>query len=125
MPYTAISPQVRVAALIGVLLIVLGGAGFFLMHSHSQLATVTPPVVQTTPSKPVHVLQPNVSPLLPAPLHTALNHYRLVMVGFYNPHSGVESLTMEAAHAGSVATHVPFVAVNLLDDSVAGPLTAL
>jgi hypothetical protein len=123
MSSTTITPQARIIALVGVLLIVLASAAVFLMHGHSQPATVTPPTA--TPSKPVHVVQPTVSPLLPAQLRTALNHYPLVMVGFYNPHSGVESLTIEEAHAGAVATHVPFVAVNLLNDSIAGPLTAL
>jgi hypothetical protein len=47
------------------------------------------------------------------------------MAGFFNPHSPVDRLTLDEARAGAVAMHIPFVAVNLLDDSVAGPLTAL
>lgn len=126
MSYTAITPQARIIALVGVLLIVLAGSAVFLMHGHSQPATVAPPAVQQqTPSTPVHVAKPTVSPLLPGPLHVALNHYPLVMVGFYNPHSGIDGLTIAEARAGAVATHVPFVLVSVLNDSVAGPLTAL
>jgi len=126
MSSTTLSPNARIGALIGVLFVTLLGAGYFLM-GHSQPATVTPPAVQpsTTPSTPVHVVRPTVNPLLPAPLHTALNHYPVVMVGFSNPHSGVDRLTIDEARAGAKAMHIPFVAINLLDDSLAGPLTAL
>jgi hypothetical protein len=99
------------------------------MHGNSHpAATIPPPAVQQQqPSshEPVHVVRPTVNPLLPAPVHLALEHYPRVVVGFYNPHSPVDQLTIEEARAGAAATHLAFVSVNLLDDSVAGPLTAL
>jgi hypothetical protein len=129
MPSTTISLHARIGALIGVLLTALAGSAIYLLHGHSQPASVTPPTPavhhQPTPSKPVHVVRPTVNPLLPAPVHTALDQYPLVVVAFYNPHSPVDRLTIEEARAGAAATHVPFVQVDLLDDSVAGPLTAL
>lgn len=131
MPSTTLSPQVRIAALVGVLLIALAGSAFFVLRPHhSQPATVTPPTVHrqptpSTPSKQVQVVRPTVNPLLPAPLHFQLEHYPLVIAGFYNPHSGVDRLTIDEVRAGASAAHVPFVSVNLLDDSLAGPLTAL
>jgi hypothetical protein len=127
MTSTTISVYARIGALIGVLLTVLAGSAILLLHGHSQPATVTPPVVQhqPDPSKHVHVVRPTVDPLLPAPLRTALVHYPLVVVGFSNPHSPVEKLTVGEARAGAAAAHVGFISVNLLDDSVAGPLTAL
>ena len=125
MPTTTISPHARIGALIGVLLTVLAGTAIYIMNGHSQSATVTPPATQTTPEKPVHVVRPTVNPLLPAPVRAALIHSPLAVVGFSNPRSAVERLTIEEARAGAAAAHVPFVSVNLLDDSVAGPLTAL
>jgi len=127
---TTISPHARIGALIGVLLTALSGSAIFLLHAHSQQATVVPPTVQhhqtsSAPSKPVHVVRPAVNPLLPTPIRLALEHYPTVVVGFYNPHSPVDKLTLDEARAGALAAHVPFRAVSLLDDAVAGPLTAL
>lgn len=128
MSSTTLSPA-RIGALVGVLLTVLAGSAIFLFRGHSSPVTVTPPVTHphTKPAGPVHVVHPtvNVNPLLPAQLHLQLEHYPRVLVAFYNPHSKVEGLTIEAARAGAKAEHVPFVAVNLLNDTVAGPLTAL
>lgn len=129
MSSTTISPHVRIAALVGVLLIALAGSAIFLLRGHSQPATITPPVVtpQPTPPKPVHAVQqpPTINPLIPDPIHFVLAHYPVVVVGFYNPHAPVDMLTIDEARAGASAAHVPFRAVSLLDDAVAGPLTAL
>lgn len=133
MPSTTISPQARIIALVGVLLIALAGSAYFVLHGHSTPATVTPPATHhhaktPTPAPtpaPVHVVRPTVDPLLPAPLRVQLEQSPIVVAGFYNPDSTVDSQTIEAARAGAEAAHVPFVSVDLLDDAVAGPLTAL
>jgi len=129
MPTIAISPHARIGALLGVLLTALAGSAFFLFHSQSHPATVTPPVTHphVTPPTPVHVVQPtvNVNPLLPAPLHLQLEHYPRVLVAFYNPSSPIDAVTLVAASEAAKAQHVPFIAVNLMNDAVAGPLTAL
>jgi hypothetical protein len=128
MPSTTISPHARIGVLVGVLLIALAGSAYFVMHRHSQPAPVTPPafhVVQPTAPKPAPVVKPTVNPLFPEPLHVVLAHYPLVVAGFYNPHSPVDMLTIEEARAGALAAHVPFRAVSLLNNAVAGPLTAL
>ena len=123
---TTISQHARIGALLGVLLTVLAGAAIVLMHGNSHPATTTPPAVQQPNShQPVHVVRPTVNPLLPSPLHSQLERYPRVVVGFYNPHSSVDRLTIAEARAGALAMHLPFVSVNLLDDAVAGPLTAL
>jgi len=123
---TIVSPHARIGALLGVLLTVLTGAAIVLLHGNSHPATATTPAVQQpTPHGTVHVVRPTVNALLPAPVHSQLERYPRVVVGFYNPRSAVDTLTIEEARAGAAATHVPFVTVNLLDDSVAGPLTAL
>jgi len=127
MPSITLSPQARIAALVGVLLIALTGSAIYFMQGHSQATTVTTPVVRpnSTPSKHVVVAQPKVNPLLPAPLRAALEQNRIVVVGFYNPNSPVDQLTIAEARAGAEAAHVAFVPVNLLNDAVAGPLTAI
>ena len=124
---TTFSPHARIGALLGVLLIVLAGSAIFFLHGHSNPATVTPPAVQPqpTPPKPVHVAQPTVNPLLPAPIRAALEYSPLVVAGFYNPHSPVDMLTIAEVRAGAKSAHVLFRPVNLLNDAVAGPLTAL
>jgi hypothetical protein len=127
MPTTTISPQVRIGALVGVLMTVLAGSAIILMHKNSAPATSAPPATQhqSTPSKPVHVVPPRVNPLLPHALHIQLDHYPLVIAGFYNPHSPVDMLSIHEARTAAHAAHIPFVPVNLLNDKMAGPLTAL
>ena len=127
MPTTTISPYARIGALLGVLLTVLAGSAFYLFHSHSHPATVITPTVHhhPKPPAPVHVVRPTVNPLYPAPVRNALERYPLVVVAFYNANAPVGGLTIAEARAGAAAAHVGFVSVNLLDDSVAGPLTAL
>ncbi|HVC87691.1 MAG TPA: hypothetical protein VNC40_09730 [Gaiellaceae bacterium] len=127
MPSTTISPQVRIVSLVGILVIALAGSAFFVLHRHSSTPTTptTPAAPQSTPSNPVHVVPPTVDPLLPAPLRSALERYPVVVAGFYNPDSPVDSRTIEEARAGAATAHAGFVSVNVLNDAVAGPLTAL
>lgn len=128
MSTTTISPYAKIGALVGVLLTALAGSAFFLLRGHSTPVTVpTTPAVQqqTTPSKPVHVVTPTVNPLLPASVRSALERYPVVVVGFYNPNVPVDILTLAEAKAGADEAHAGFVPVDLLDDRVAGPLTAL
>src|SRR5579863_9320891 len=108
---TTISQHARIGALLGVLLTVLAGSAIVLLHGNSHPATSSPPAVQPqpNPNQPVHVVRPTVNPLLPAPVHVALERYPRVVVGFYNPHSPVDQLTIAEARAGAEATHVPFV----------------
>lgn len=128
MPTTTISPQTRIVALIGVLVIAIAGSAVFVLRSHHAAPVTTPPPAvhhpKTSPP-PVHATRPTVDPLLPAPLRAALEANRLVVAGFFNPQVAVDSSTMTEASAAAAAEHVGFVRVNLLDSSVAGPLTAL
>jgi hypothetical protein len=128
-----LSPQARIAALVGVLLIALAGSAFFLFHGKSRpTAATTPPAPAAHPthhptaSPPVHhVVAPAVNPLLPTRVRIPLEHYRIVVVGFYNPKSPVTERTILQTRAGAAEAHVGFVAANVLHDSIAGPLTAL
>ena len=125
MTSVTISPQARIAALVGVLVIALGGSAFFVLHGSSQPQTLTT-TTPVHPKPPVHhVVRPVVNPLFPTPLRHALERSAFVVVGFYNPRFPISSATITEARAGAAEMGVGFLAVNVLDDKVAGPLTAL
>lgn len=149
---TEISPQIRIFALVGVLVIVLaGGALLFLHHSKPAAVSVPPPQVKTattathsstTPAttthrttapatqsstKPAasHVRHVSVDPLLPAPLRSALERHRVVVVGVHDAHAPTDSAAFTEARHGAVEAHVGWLPVDVLDNAIAGPLTAL
>lgn len=134
---TQISPQMRIVALAGVLLIALAGASLmFLRHSKPGAATVpstphtTTPAsttsLHTSPAKPVvKIVRPAVDPLLPGKIRAALVRHPLVVVATFDPQVKVDWLTVTEARAGASSGGAGFVPVSLLDDSVAGRLTAL
>jgi hypothetical protein len=185
-----ISPQMRIVALVGVIVIVaLGGTMLVLGHS-STTKTATPPAGQrhgsATPSKPARTKTPakttattattathakttttpaathkaTTTPAvthkatttqkvsithkttkhkqatakfrgnpvyadLPAPLQWQLAHNKVVVVSLYNPNSDVDGISVAEAHAGAVEAGTGFLLVSVLDNKVAGILTAL
>ncbi|HZD87279.1 MAG TPA: hypothetical protein VE088_04670 [Gaiellaceae bacterium] len=159
----SVSPQIRIVALVGVLLIAAAGGGLFLMRRSNQAAvTVIPPTPSKTAPAPaptsasiaanrftgltpsaeaaIHgTLNPpvrqerqtrqrqhnRVNALLPAALREQLAQHRIVVVSAYNPQAKVDGLSVAEARAGAQDANVGFVLVNVLDDRVAGPLTAL
>jgi hypothetical protein len=62
---------------------------------------------------------------LPAPLQWALSQHDVVVVSTYDPNADVDSIAVAEAHAGATDASVGFLLVNVLDDAVAGRLTAL
>jgi hypothetical protein len=140
---TQISPQMRIVALVGVVLVILaGGSLFFLRHAKSTPTIVSTPAktapsvtthAVTTPAVTIAQVQAKPRPTrlsrvdkqLPPVLRSALARHPVVVVGLYDPHVQVDDLAIAEAGAGAAAAHVGFVRVNLLDDAVAGPLTAL
>lgn len=82
----------------------------------------TKPATQTeTPVRHVR----RVDARLPVPLQWALTEHRIVVVSLYNPRADVDAIAVAEAHAGSADAKVGFLLVDVLDDAVAGPLTAL
>lgn len=98
----------------------------------------------TTPAKPVakpatkphaaarhHARKPagfrgnKVYAQLPQALQWQLAHHRIVVVSVYNPSSDVDAISVAEAHAGAVDAKAGFLLVNVLDNKVAGLLTAL
>lgn len=62
---------------------------------------------------------------LPQPLQWELAHHKVVVVSLYNPRADVDAISVAEAHAGAVDAGAGFLLVNVLDNKVAGILTAL
>jgi hypothetical protein len=62
---------------------------------------------------------------LPQPLQWQLAHHKVVVVSLYTPSSEVDAISVAEAHAGAVDAGAGFLLVNVLDNKVAGILTAL
>jgi hypothetical protein len=62
---------------------------------------------------------------LPAPLQWQLAHHKVVVVSLYNPRANVDAISVAEAHAGAVDAGAGFLLVDVLDNKVAGILTAL
>ena len=62
---------------------------------------------------------------LPAPLQWQLALHKVVIVSLYNPNADVDAISVAEAHAGALDATAGFLLVNVLDNKVAGILTAL
>jgi len=148
-----VSPQIRILALVGLLAVLgLGASTMLLGRSGSKTetvatthATTTPARQHVTPAKPVtkphthtrHVAKPHhakrstafhgnaVYANLPHALQWQLAHHKIVVVSVYNPSSDVDAISVAEAHQGAVDAKVGFLLVDVLDNKVAGLLTAL
>jgi hypothetical protein len=76
-------------------------------------------------AKPVGFRGNRVYATLPAPLKWALAHHKVVVVSLYNPSSDVDAISVAEAHAGAIDAGAGFLLVSVLDNKVAGILTAL
>jgi hypothetical protein len=168
-----VSTPIKIAAALGLVLVVVAGAGSMLLgRSASPPKTIIPPRhTATTPGHstragaltPVPVVKPPfkapaslarshvavkvnghtktvtathathkrvargnlVNADLPAPLQWQLAQHHIVVVSMYDPNSGVDEISVAEAHAGAVQAGAGFLLVNVLDNALAGPLTAL
>jgi len=169
----AISPQIRIVALVGVVLVLVAAGGSLMLgrsgstpdtsatkvtvHRHatathkSTSVTVkkhgsTKTVTKTSTKQAhhtvvkskttvvhtkkhtavVHVRSGNmVYSDLPAPLQWQLARHHIVVVSIYSADSNVDAISVAEAHAGATEAGAGFLLVNVLDNSLAGPLTAL
>jgi hypothetical protein len=62
---------------------------------------------------------------LPQALQWQLAHHKVVVVSVYNPRSDVDAISVAEAHAGATDANAGFLLVSVLDNKVAGLLTAL
>jgi hypothetical protein len=96
------------------------------------------PAVAATPAKPAAATQhKTATPAapkhqgnlvyadLPAPLQWQLAQHKVVVVSLYNPNANVDAISVAEAHAGALDAGAGFLLVSVLDDKVAGILTAL
>jgi len=115
------------------------------VRTHTQRASTTPAPVRSHPARVHHVTkaQPTHAHVrhvhvrapgyhgyrvyadLPRELQWQLAHHKVVVVSLYNPSSDVDAISVAEAHAGAVDAHVGFLLVSVLDNKVAGILTAL
>src|SRR5581483_272899 len=88
----------------------------------------------TTPAaaKPaVHHVKPKPKPLpavaadgLPMQLELLLHIHRVVVVAVYDPEIPTDKLFLGEAEAGAADAHAGFLAVSVLNEKLASPLTA-
>jgi hypothetical protein len=78
-----------------------------------------------TPSKPAKFRGNPVYADLPAALQWELSRHKVVVVSFYDPNADVDAISVAEAHAGAITTKAGFLLVSVLDNKVAGILTAL
>jgi hypothetical protein len=99
-------------------------------RTHSTKAKTTPVVKHTAKAhakkaKPAGFRGNAVYATLPQPLQWQLAHHKVVVVSLYNPSSDVDAISVAEAHAGALDAGAGFLLVNVLDNKVAGILTAL
>jgi hypothetical protein len=100
--------------------------------AHAHASTAKPTKIATkTHAKPAakHAKPAPVGNLvyedLPAPLQWQLSRHKVVVVSLYNPNADVDAISVADAHAGAVDAKAGYLLVNVLDNAVAGMLTAL
>lgn len=62
---------------------------------------------------------------LPKPLQWELSQHKVVVVSIYNPNVNVDAIAVAEAHQGALDAGAGFLLVSVLDNKVAGILTAL
>jgi hypothetical protein len=92
----------------------------------SAPATTTPatPAAPATPA-PTVAADATVSPGLPGPLAAELRKFPVVVIAIYDPQSQVDAIAFAEAEAGAKTAGAGFLPVNVLDEKVVAPITAL
>lgn len=82
------------------------------------------PALRPAPAKP-RTPAPTTAPNgLPIVLADELHAHRIVVVSVFDPQSQTDAFSYAEARAGAADARVGFLGVSVLDDTVAGPLTA-
>jgi hypothetical protein len=95
-------------------------------HHATHASTAPKPAVKPAAVKPRPAAQPAVaSNGLPAALDMLLHTHRIVVVSLYDPEVPADAIAFAEARAGAADASAGFLGVNVLDERVSGPLTAL
>jgi hypothetical protein len=96
-------------------------------HAKSVKPTTKAPAAAHTRAKPVAPKRHGnlVYADLPAPLQWQLALHKVVVVSLYDPNADVDAISVAEAHAGAIDAGAGFLLVSVLDNKVAGILTAL
>jgi hypothetical protein len=94
--------------------------------THTVVHAAAKPVTKTHhKAKPTSFHGNPVYAQLPQALQWQLAHHKVVVVSFYNPSSEVDAISVAEAHAGATDAGAGFLLVSVLNNKVAGILTAL
>ncbi len=94
--------------------------------THTVVHAAAKPVTKTHhKAKPTGFHGNPVYAQLPQALQWQLAHHKVVVVSFYNPSSEVDAISVAEAHAGATDAGAGFLLVSVLNNKVAGILTAL
>jgi hypothetical protein len=141
-----VTSRLRVTALVGLGVLVLGAGGFlFLGHGSSSSAApphtikplhpvnkqaarakaaLAPPKLAMTKAK-APKRRPAVTNGVPTPLVSALAHHAVVVLALVAPNSNVDRLTLGEAKAGALAANAGFVRINVSNNAQVAALSAL
>jgi hypothetical protein len=133
-----LSTPVKIAALVGLMLVLLAGAGAaytMALQKHQQAVTVVPST--PTGTKPGHhpaivkfaAKTPKPAPVvidrnLPAPLRGALRYSKVVVAVVWSPGVAGDADVVQAARLGAATAGTGFVALNVAQEPVAAALAA-
>lgn len=145
------TPRLSVVAPVAGLCVLALGAGFFFMsrgQEASQASTglstqqlvqraaakrkaagtkpkAAKPVARKRPAKPKPKVDPTLAEGLPSSIASAFTGRKVVVVSLYAPDVPLDEMALGEARAGAAAAGVGFVALNVLNQSQAEPLTKL
>jgi hypothetical protein len=149
---TTVSPRIKIVALVGLVLALAGGGGMMLLGrsqedfseplptssvpaattpaaqkpARTKAAAAKPAVTKAAAPAPKPKPKPPVAANgLPTPLDELLHTHRVVVVALYDGEVASDKIARDEAHAGAVDAGAGFLGVNVLDERVSSPLTAL
>jgi hypothetical protein len=88
---------------------------------HAAKPVAVKPAVPKVPAKPRPTVAANGLPII---LADALRSHHIVVVSIFDPQSQTDAVSYAEARAGAGDANAGFLGVSVLDDTVAGPLTA-
>lgn len=133
-----LTPPIRVAALVGGL-VVMGLAVFVFLvgrgATESDASTAATPLSRpaaqtTTPAKAAHNRPPVKSQVVatrsgfPVPVDRALRYRRVVVVVVYMPHAAVDALVRAEARAAAVRSRAGYVPISALNERLVRSLVS-